>query len=724
MSGLSARRAFKSPSQLVAKLTARLRLSRVKTLRAQRKEQGALRNFYLLRKLLKANNSGGVNSFARLSNRAATLSSQQNLPLTPMNKLVDGNWNDRRQRAVAYLKSKKAEYTRSLGDEVDEYEKSSSREPIRLNQPFKDERLTIYPSYSCPLRDGEYEVEVRGWLYLPGEDNRKSRLVYSLARQLSKPSSQLSSPSQEDGFSAREDSLITLLGGTDGSQTPQSDNDSNFHSYSSSSSRQSSFSSYSLSEDYSARLINDKTLKYRISGFLAKAATNRKLSILVGADQGNSIVGKTVDQLVSTDVITNSAGRFSTRIAVPYKPSFLHVVASDEVSVVEDIINIGCRGVSIISDVDDTIRHTGVTGDKREMFRNVFVRDYKDVIIDGISHWYKCLERMGVQFHYVSNSPWQLVNVITDYLAEARLPRGSIHLKHYSGLLTGLLEPAVEKKKPTLQAILRDFPHRKFILIGDSGERDLETYVDIACEFPNQILAIYIRDITLPLDDKTMLNTKRDLLSGPMSEPLGEPIQDDCYLSNFRRTTGDSSISRNTAPLYSQGSSNIRGNSLSNRTSMPRQIRSARRNDDRVYRPSMPRNTSKDLIDLTSDTQNFNGNNPYYSSRSVSKNQKLAPPVPAKPDYLRSNLVSKEEMSLPPPLPRRPRSSRDNEPVVMPSSQEDIDISGILDKKVEDWKSRVLIARKQLPPGIKLRMWRNGYDMEHECIQLVNEFIS
>lgn len=39
---------------------------------------------------------------------------------------------------------------------------------------------------------------------------------------------------------------------------------------------------------------------------------------------------------------------------------------------------------------------------------------------------------------------------------------------------------------------------RRFILVGDSGEQDLELYASLAAQFPQQVLAIYIRDVTTP----------------------------------------------------------------------------------------------------------------------------------------------------------------------------------------------------------------------------------
>jgi phosphatidate phosphatase APP1 len=44
--------------------------------------------------------------------------------------------------------------------------------------------------------------------------------------------------------------------------------------------------------------------------------------------------------------------------------------------------------------------------------------------------------------------------------------------------------------------LLNDYPRRRFILVGDSGERDPETYGTIARKFPARVLRIFIRDVT------------------------------------------------------------------------------------------------------------------------------------------------------------------------------------------------------------------------------------
>lgn len=204
------------------------------------------------------------------------------------------------------------------------------------------------------------------------------------------------------------------------------------------------------------------------------------------------------EQSQSRTVMTNDSGHFVTRVALDFVPTHVRVLANDKMSAVEPIEIIESRGVSLISDIDDTIKRSNIALGAREIFRNTFIRDLGDLTVEGVKEWYSSLFQMGVQVHYCSNSPWQLFPVLATYFLTAGLPPGSIHLKHYSGMLQGIFEPVAERKKGTLERILRDFPERQFLLVGDSGEADLEVYTELALANPGRILAVFIRDVTTP----------------------------------------------------------------------------------------------------------------------------------------------------------------------------------------------------------------------------------
>ncbi|WP_375579857.1 App1 family protein [Marivirga tractuosa] len=52
-----------------------------------------------------------------------------------------------------------------------------------------------------------------------------------------------------------------------------------------------------------------------------------------------------------------------------------------------------------------------------------------------------------------------------------------------------------QHKQDKIKRLMTLFPELKFILIGDSGQRDTEIYRQALHEFPERILAVYIRKI-------------------------------------------------------------------------------------------------------------------------------------------------------------------------------------------------------------------------------------
>ncbi|TKY88942.1 hypothetical protein EX895_002183 [Sporisorium graminicola] len=164
------------------------------------------------------------------------------------------------------------------------------------------------------------------------------------------------------------------------------------------------------------------------------------------------------------------------------------------------------RRVRIISDIDDTVKHTGVVQGARQILRNVFVLPYHEAEVKGVASWYHAMTELGAGLHYVTNAPLELHSLVLDFLQTVRLPISHLVLKHYpSGarsLLSSWLEPAGERKRANVVKILDDFRTSQFILVGDSGELDLELYCALAAERPSQVRGIFIRDVSSPASHK------------------------------------------------------------------------------------------------------------------------------------------------------------------------------------------------------------------------------
>lgn len=159
-------------------------------------------------------------------------------------------------------------------------------------------------------------------------------------------------------------------------------------------------------------------------------------------------------------------------------------------------------GVRLISDLDDTVKVSNILSGAREVFRNAFCKPVEETQAEGMAELYRHLATQGVAgFHYVSNSPYELLPVLQKFFKHHDFPAGfSLKLKYYGGrnLMNGLFEPPGDRKRPGIVDVMESFPDAKFILVGDSGEQDLELYVAIAKQRKHQVLAIAIRDVTTP----------------------------------------------------------------------------------------------------------------------------------------------------------------------------------------------------------------------------------
>ncbi|KAL1839735.1 hypothetical protein VTJ49DRAFT_1201 [Mycothermus thermophilus] len=353
------------------------------------------------------------------------------------------------------------------------------------------------------------DVDVRGWLYTPhrGPMTRRNRMVIGLARRLSGIPSPAAAAAQPGGGDmaeeedqrriAREAREIEARGQMEEdvasrggySEPPGGSSSNNLRSESLTPPPRRTTTSNTQADMTEAELaVANANLMARLGPFMTTPLVQTPITVFF---YNNT-------QSRSHTVMTDDSGHFNTRVALEFVPTEMRILATENLSTTQPVEVIDPRGVSLISDVDDTVKQSNILLGTREIFRTVFVRDLAEQTVDGVREWYGRMRDLGVEMHYCSNSPWQLFPLLASFFHIAGLPRGSIHLKHYSGMLQGIFEPVAERKKGTLEAILCDFPERKFLLVGDSGEADLEVYTELALANPGRILAVFIRDVTTP----------------------------------------------------------------------------------------------------------------------------------------------------------------------------------------------------------------------------------
>jgi phosphatidate phosphatase APP1 len=152
------------------------------------------------------------------------------------------------------------------------------------------------------------------------------------------------------------------------------------------------------------------------------------------------------------------------------------------------------EGVSIVSDIDDTVKITGVT-DRTALWRSTFFKPFEAV--PGMPALLRRLAGTASPVHYVSSTPWHLFEPVQEWMAAENLPASEFSLKYMRLKDRSLFDIAKgpESTKPrAIVALLRRYPARRFVLVGDSGERDPEIYADIARTSPGRVLRVLVRE--------------------------------------------------------------------------------------------------------------------------------------------------------------------------------------------------------------------------------------
>ncbi|WP_051286380.1 App1 family protein [Salinimicrobium terrae] len=183
----------------------------------------------------------------------------------------------------------------------------------------------------------------------------------------------------------------------------------------------------------------------------------------------------------------------------------------------------------VISDIDDTIMISRINH-FFEKLKLMLLQDASDrTPFPGIGAFLHALKlgrdgKGNNPVFYVSGSEWNLYDLLVNFMEYHDIPAGPLLLKDKgSGLDKGKLETGDEQyKQQKIKHILDTYPEQKFICIGDSGQEDAEIYQRIEQQYPNRLLAIYIRDVTKDKRDREIKQIKGKVEEGDTEMKLLE----------------------------------------------------------------------------------------------------------------------------------------------------------------------------------------------------------
>ncbi|HYE56400.1 MAG TPA: phosphatase domain-containing protein, partial [Chitinophagaceae bacterium] len=159
--------------------------------------------------------------------------------------------------------------------------------------------------------------------------------------------------------------------------------------------------------------------------------------------------------------------------------------------------------LGFISDIDDTFLISHSSNLRKRLFV-LFTRNaHSRQPFKGVVRHYQALTQAGTTenapnpFFYVSSSEWNLFNYILEFTTVNGLPRGVFllsQMKRFRQLFkTGQNKHGTKFMR--IVRILENYPSQRFVLLGDSSQMDPDIYAAVAKHFPNQVRAVYIRDV-------------------------------------------------------------------------------------------------------------------------------------------------------------------------------------------------------------------------------------
>ncbi|KAH3677616.1 hypothetical protein WICMUC_001719 [Wickerhamomyces mucosus] len=425
--------------------------------------------------------------------------------------------NSKRQRLFDLMKTTKDVYIPTISNTISQLATEATNKAINytdgiltdqdntsnkvINTDVKGGNIILYPHFTR-ISDDKYFTQVHGWVYSTEGSLRKKKLILSLARQIAKVGK------VDDGVTSSqlEEQFNNLTASyNDNSETSSIvSNGQDFNPSTPLNRRETSSSFYSDTSTISSMdSDSDEILKERIGNFVNRSLGNTELTVYVG--------GNTRDEIEALQIITDNNGNFNTDVKTDFKPTYLQVALTldEKVFVFKETIFAGESKYAIISDIDDTIKKTGVCGDKRAIFRNTFVSDMSNWQVPGAAECYRKFNNdHKMAIFYVSNSPYQLFSNLIKFFEYYKFPAGSIYLKKYTGnIINSFWEPSYTRKKASLERIFTHYSSKKFFLIGDTSEQDLEAFLDITRVYPNNVGGIFLRvaDDSMSIDTYNMI---------------------------------------------------------------------------------------------------------------------------------------------------------------------------------------------------------------------------
>ena len=170
--------------------------------------------------------------------------------------------------------------------------------------------------------------------------------------------------------------------------------------------------------------------------------------------------------------------------------------AGDEVVAPVTVIGAGDRGV--VSDIDDTVMVTSLPRPLIAFWNTFVLYPQARRPVAGMAQLLTqaALQHGGAPVFYLSTGAWNVAPALARFVQRHGFPAGPMLLTDWGPTNTGWFRSGREHKRLALARLAREFPHVRWLLVGDDGQHDPDVYGEFAARSPQHVRAVAIRQLT------------------------------------------------------------------------------------------------------------------------------------------------------------------------------------------------------------------------------------
>jgi phosphatidate phosphatase APP1 len=152
----------------------------------------------------------------------------------------------------------------------------------------------------------------------------------------------------------------------------------------------------------------------------------------------------------------------------------------------------------LVSDVDDTVMVTALPRPLLAAWNSFVVDEHARQPVPGMSVLLGRLTRdnPGSPVVYLSTGAWNVAPTLLRFFRRHLFPPGAVLLTDWGPTHDRWFRSGKVHKLTNLRRLAQEFPHIRWLLVGDDGQHDDEIYTTFTREHPDNVVAVALRRLS------------------------------------------------------------------------------------------------------------------------------------------------------------------------------------------------------------------------------------